>query len=395
MRFINYLFFLTIISFSCQDYTSDLPENEIAKSNHDKAIDLVTQFDGRSNNLSRVGINSSLRILNVTTDSIEFDVAREVMSRSVSQKVSTVPPVEIYTVSFIKDGKEGFSIVCPDERINHVLAYVENGSIQDTAFIEASACAINQIPIYCAQVLEDYYVGENNAIPSNLSVTPDETIYGPLLQTEWKQTYPYNESFPRINCSGKTVKAYAGCIPIALAQILAFQPNDYVLNLHEYAGLAAYMPHLEDFPELTLDPIYDFIFWIAEETHCEYSCNVTATTMKETVAALTRWGYANNFERVKSSSLTPSKATASILQGWPVLCTGFANRSGTGHAWLLDGYRYFDGAVHYYCKWGIGGTCDGWYVKIYKPYYDPGTWLNPHGANYYIENDFIYFFPSK
>lgn len=44
--------------------------------------------------------------------------------------------------------KKGFAISVPDERINQVLAYCENGAIADTAYIEGLAMAISNLPMF-------------------------------------------------------------------------------------------------------------------------------------------------------------------------------------------------------------------------------------------------------
>lgn len=45
----------------------------------------------------------------------------------------------------------------------------------------------------------------------------------------------------------------------------------------------------------------------------------------------------------------------------PIYCSGYSEE-GSGHAFLMDGYRYEDGTPYFHINWGWGGMCDGYFL---------------------------------
>jgi len=52
---------------------------------------------------------------------------------------------------------------------------------------------------------------------------------GPLLNTTWYQTGGFNDDLPYITCNGSSFQVYAGCVPIAMAQVMKYYqyPTNY------------------------------------------------------------------------------------------------------------------------------------------------------------------------
>jgi len=127
-----------------------------------------------------------------------------------------VPDYELIT----KNGdKTGFSIVVGDRRIPHVIASVEYGSLDDTLFIEPLKMFYRSIPTFIEGRLADYYNPKEVEKVSTKALTV--TTHYCFLPTVWGQGYPYNAVI---------TPCMAGCVPIAIAQILAYHRVPSSLN---------------------------------------------------------------------------------------------------------------------------------------------------------------------
>lgn len=155
--------FLLITLIACISGCSQEKISEIKienlNSEQQKALNLITSFRNRLNpNESRS--RNNLKILDVEKSSIAFKKKGDTdgkFTRGYADE--NIEDVSIYTFRFEKNGERGFSISSPDQRIDRVLAYVENGEIADTAFISGMAQMIHNIVYACAEDLDEYYSG--------------------------------------------------------------------------------------------------------------------------------------------------------------------------------------------------------------------------------------------
>ena len=77
---------------------------------------------------------------------------------------------------------------------------------------------------------------ESFGLKPNKSAPPEECyeheeIYtkGPLMNTLWYQTGVFNDDLPSITCNGYSFQINAGCVPIAMAQVMKYYqyPTNY------------------------------------------------------------------------------------------------------------------------------------------------------------------------
>ena len=167
---------------------------------------------------------------------------KKVSLPTMQTKSSTDEVPGYYVVEFITEGKEGFSMVSADRRIEEVFAFSEYGSLNDTAYNEGLKMFCEGLPYYIEDKIKNFNTDSlYNAISDRLVSTksdwiddgpfhylymqqgflpdPDyeymgeETIgdagieYGTILTTQWGQDYPYNNKLPYVSA---TQKAYAG-----------------------------------------------------------------------------------------------------------------------------------------------------------------------------------------
>jgi hypothetical protein len=213
---------------------------------------------------------------------------------------------------------------------------------------------------------------------------------GPLLSTIWHQGCGFNDLMPMLNCSALPCgKAYAGFVPIAIAQVMKYHkfPTTYNWDNMPPSGGST----------TTASLIKDIHTSIGNSI--SYSCDATSVPSSYNVAVVfTRFNYSSvsygdyNYETVKQQ-LRLNKPV--ILSGGPKENFLFFSYRGDGHMWVCDGFRrsYFctfnedgtlssaAGYLYLSMNWGWGGSGNGWYAF---------NNFNPDGKNYNFRVKMVY-----
>lgn len=143
----------------------------------------------------------------------------------------------------------------------------------------------------------------------------NQTQIGPLTQTEWHQDYPFNIDAPN---------GYAGCVPIALAQIFYFHKYPAKYNWNS----------IYTFPILNNDFKY-FITDIRNLCKVEYKPKGTSSNYEKAMSAAKNLGY-----KAEDLGLPDFiKLQKEVTNGRPVYIQGQRNDK-EGHAWICSGYQY-------------------------------------------------------
>ena len=163
----------------------------------------------------------------------------------------------------------------------------------------------------------------------------DENI-GPLLSTEWHQDPPYNYYCPVINDS----IAVAGCVPIAISQIMAYHKYPPVVNGYSIDWSVVESGAMED----SLHYAARVVREVGREANADYGTKVTTATNSEAKQALRAFGYS------VSSYETYSDVQAKLYLGLqrPILARGDNVDGGVGHMWVIDGYLKNKNVNYYY-----------------------------------------------
>jgi hypothetical protein len=210
-------------------------------------------------------------------------------------------------------------------------------------------------------------------------------VVGPLLQTKWEQSSPYNDLFPAPANSAQlpsTSQVSPGngrlvtdCATTAVVQIMAF---------HRYpargSGQSTIVgPHNFTVPSVNLNVAYDWENMINTYTSAatERQRNAVATLMyhfglargaeSHLPSALTAtFGYDRNIQTQYRRFYTDAEWEALIREQLdaklPVFYYGnyptSSSSSDVYHAFVVDGY---DNSGRFHCNWGWGGRYNGWY----------------------------------
>ncbi len=185
---------------------------------------------------------------------------------------------------------------------------------------------------------------------------------GPLMNSAWDQLLGYNDQLPFITCNGGQFQVFAGCVPIAMAQVMRYHQHPAGYNWGGMPltgnGNAAIALFIEDIHD-AIDNVYS--------GQPLYSCTATGvydsknmgTVLKNEFSYSSAFKAGYNYATVKSN----------INYNRPVILDG--SGSSGGHMWVADGFRettyHFDDCtgvttLTFHMNWGWHGTNNGWFA---------------------------------
>ncbi len=280
----------------------------------------------------------------------------------------------------------GFVIVCADRRSKPIFGFSNEGSFNSSEIAPALKEWIKQ---YTNQL--DIIESKNLPVPQEAIVqwnpnikrsTPVEV--GPFITTFWNQDYPYNMLCPE-HQAGDHGHTYTGCVATAMAQVMKYWNYP-----QKGTGIISYFwgeNIVVDLSETTYDwenmPNY-FSGSSSEEQklavatlmyHCGITINMdygytgSGTQTEYTVDALrNNFGYrsginykardngsTSDFEHYYENDTMWSRMLMEELDMHrPMIYSGHPS-SGSGHAWVCDGYKVDgNGNRTFHMNWGWG-----------------------------------------
>lgn len=251
------------------------------------------------------------------------------------------------------------------------IADIQNSNIKQS-FGESEAWKPSQIQNIVYRIVDD----EEEECPRTEVYTN-----GPLLSTTWDQLYGFNDELPYITCSGSSFQVYAGCVPIALAQIMKF-------NEHPTSYNWSSMP--DNYATTTTANFIEDIHDAIGNLHSgqpNYYCWGTTVSGSANIATILKTEF--NYTTASWSNYNHHTVENNIIYGKPVILSG-TNGSSLGHMWVCDGYKrtkiYFEDCLgveflHFYMNWGWNGAFNGWFA------FDN---FNPDNKNYNSDNKMTY-----
>ena len=159
--------FLGIISlfafYKCSNEKENLIDNQKQEeiqenvNGQDKAWRLIKKFVEQVNSKSsrsNIFDFSDLKIKKIDKDIIKVDNLCQNLTRS-SKQIDI--NVDTYRFTFEKDSKQGFAIATDDQRVDRVLAFVEEGALADTAYVPGMAYMVKGFKDVLAEDLNIFY----------------------------------------------------------------------------------------------------------------------------------------------------------------------------------------------------------------------------------------------
>lgn len=307
----------------------------------------------------------------------------------------------------INYNENGFILLSSDKRINPILAFSENGifnvnesypeglrfwlddTINQISDIQTSELEqSNEVKLAWKEVSNSLtgIVKNNNLYSKDPPIgcfEHSETIsVNPLLSSTWDQQGYFNDQLPFINCNGSSFQVYAGCVPIAMAQVMKFYeyPTNYSWSSMPLTyGTSTTANFIKDIHN-NINTIY--------LGNPSYDCSGTGVSSSANMGNVLKnkfgYSYANwadyNYNTVKTE----------LNSNRPVILSG--DNGTTGHMWVCDGYSettfYYDDCTGatvgpvFHMNWG-------WYNGSYNGYYSYNN-FNPAGTTYNNNKKMIY-----
>lgn len=352
--------------------------NSLFGESYLNALSLVKNFDENSPDYNQTRALEDFIVLNTKKSIIELDESSiQRINMKKSSAISTKNnKVELFTFEFQKDGSKGFSIVSGDARVPFVFAYTENGQFSDTLYNHGLRYTLNLIPVFCKEILVDYYLNEGAETKAEIYVKNINA--GPFIKTTWGQGSPYNNQCPPGKDGGGCDHSLAGCTAIALAQAIAYRNAPLSrINGYDYKLLTAQPQISSSDPSSLINMVSSFVNYIGIAVKMDYNCGNekgSGAHMDPILSYLKNWKYLSP-EITTNSQPDELRIVEDIASGRPVLTTGF--NSEVGHTWIWDGarcdarvredgrsliYLELTSPLTLHCNWGWSGTADGWYL---------------------------------
>lgn len=407
---------LIIICFGCQELEEQAPSSDIqAEIENDIHFISADQAEMIASTLQLPVVTSSKSQL--TSSSRGGFELTELGTREIEDISSHLDDNGKALYHIINYKEDGFVIISADDRFAPVLAFSYFNSISATPKEETKE-GLGDWYNYHKEVIE--YVRENpesevsqgegsttnnrenlwdpcaiqrQLTVENLSTDPCDpnggggcqdqfTQVGPLLSTQWDQDCGYNQLMPVLSCSPHCGRAYAGCVPVAMAQVMRFHEHPQGYN---YSSMPNFSGNIHN-AQLIVDIFNGF-----PSSQQSLFCWGTA------IDPYVPQGYGQNFASLFTNSFGYSSATRAVYNGQsvrrnidsgkPVILDG----TGTfGHMWVADGYLrgvYCSGQtlLKLHMNWGWGGIGNGYFN------YDNFTVTTPTGTRSFNQNKYMVF----
>jgi hypothetical protein len=277
----------------------------------------------------------------------------------------------------------GFVLVSADTRLEPVLAYSEEGYFDDSEVAYPGGLIFwlssvkeqiqdlrnrEELPVEDVKAKWDIHLAPLTKLPppEDPPFTLDSIIQ-PLLTTHWHQQSSYNNQLPFASCLNG-VHISAGCVPVAIAQILRYNqyPTTYQWSQMPDIGASTQTQAL-------FLNIYNYLNSDgAIVLTCDASTGNTSTGVPVSYNVGNFLKNKFNYSSATQASYNDQNVKSEIYGLHPVIIRGGYSSGGTyhGHAWVCDGlHEWYTGSLIYlffHFNWGWGGNTvtpnyDGWY----------------------------------
>ncbi len=294
------------------------------------------------------------------------------------------------------EDEQGFAILASDERLPRVFALTESGSLDLSQPIENPGLEIfvNNLGVMMAAGImpiesADPDPNDPDAVIGYQPWT-NFNIRGPFISVQWDQGPPYNK-YSQMN---------AGCVPIAVAQIMAYHefPTSHNGYTFDWSEMKKHTNSLTNSYPSAHELIAVFIQQISSHNNLRATGIYGAVSVDRVYATFFRLGYSLRPVSQTNSwgfvSYSNEQVLTSLSESNPSYARGDSQGgTGGGHAWVIDGcltqqrikHRYSirvephfpdEYTIEYrelvHCNWGWAGAGNGFYFSgVFDPINGP------------------------
>ena len=317
-------------------------------------------------------------------DLVETDNTLKAAGMRYSTRKATIIPDDnnepaMYVVNLYP---EGWCIVSATKKTQSVLAFSDEGKF-DVKELNAESGLFDWIDenVEIIQAMrEDENCGiwvdtsiKSTVVRKNAILAKKMRTFGPLLKTTWGQGIPYNSQIPMycgVNVYGDEVRAVAGCVTIAAAQVAKYYHYSNRYNwdnmLDKYQYETSNNKNV-NYTNKEKNAVAKLVADIANILNADYGCNGTGAITQNIINVYKNFGYSNAgvYQKLSDEDAIPLMKSE-IESGYPIIMRGGIAENAGGHCWVCDGYRY---STHskgqrpfFHMNWGWNGISEGWYL---------------------------------
>lgn len=277
--------------------------------------------------------------------------------------------------------EQGWVIVAGDDRAVPILAYGDEDYFYED---EVPECVHDWLSGYVEQIeaIDNGSTVEEPEPTSTSVIAGTKTKIAPLLgATKWAQSLPFNQACPSYSTTDGTSYCPAGCVAIAMAQIMYYYKSSY-----GSLAIPAYTSSMDNFvnerpalPATTfnwsiMNPWYHnqasstasakevqkLVKYCGQSVKMAYGKKSSSATSQRN-AFTCYFGYDKLSQQIKREDMNATTwenvIYTEIASGRPVYIS--ARKLSSGHAFICDGY---DGEGHYHINWGWRGSNNGFFA---------------------------------
>jgi hypothetical protein len=382
-----------------------------------------------------------------TLDSNESDTTdlpdRQISSCYVVKDKDSLPALYFFTYT----NDSGYIVVSADTRYNPICAYIPEGTLRNDT-VNGGLIMWLETTIENIELLRDGLCGnDSNASymwtrllkqTNLLSYAQEEDIdfgqedivitlpcggsravqFGPYLQTQWGQNYPYNAGCPTSGstCVGSPNNGRypTGCEATAIAQIIKYWHNNNQFS-YQYSLMPTGKVTTYNYEVARL------MYHAGQSCYTTYGCPNSSAPGSAMPASFTgAFEYTTAYYTSYNSSNNTLLIAQNLRSGLPVILDGCTSRStyrlpvisnlfavewvtyDECHAWVCDGLQGKVNNCNAYTvewlhmNWGQDGDNDGWYLYndfryCQTPIFTSWGWSNYNpSTNFNYANDICY-----
>lgn len=327
-------------------------------------VNEMNDSQSRSTEVSNISISSYKKelfgsdVIIVDNDQVgEYSRSLDTVNTQENEDVA----LYLFNLSDSNGDAAGFAIASGDERLPAVLAYSDNGVLENDLTDDFLYSFFSRLPDYINNKLAEYYNVDDvdidialkkieNSQEESRATTNSMTIveqHGPLIPVEWGQRAPYSDV---INNVYNNTGLLSGCVAIAISQIMASHGHA-TGGTYDWSAMTS-RTNANYLNTATRNMVGTLVYNVAEAVHMSYGTSSSGAYSKYADDCFDGMGYVTpsslqgyNYDVIKSS----------IKNGNSVYTSAFAKKSTTkvkifgitissstsyseGHAYVVDGY---------------------------------------------------------
>lgn len=269
----------------------------------------------------------------------------------------------------------GFVVASASDNQPAILALVDRGSYDANALPDGFRAWLDEITTYGAAVPK-----------ASLAPKAGASVDFLLDDIAWTQEYPMNMNCPTYNYYGYDYPTYAGCVAIAMGQIMRYYQHPqqgtgsiaYKTDTYNFSVNTNLDDHSYDWQKILPNYVYTspssaecaevarLVYDVAAACHMDFSPGASNSQDYRAAKALKENFHYDRSLRIEDHGNYSTAQWAELLRDEidarrPVYVSG-ANVKGTevyGHAFVIDGYN---AEGYFHVNWGWNGSSNGYYL---------------------------------